>query len=84
MIPFAPPGIQGFSFFGGFQYELLDQTGGEISGLVQHAPRASSATANKSGQVVGLFSSFRADDPQLVVDIDRERARSLDLPLCRR
>jgi HAE1 family hydrophobic/amphiphilic exporter-1 len=31
--------------------------------------------------VVGLFSAFRANDPQLVVDIDRERARSLDLPL---
>jgi HAE1 family hydrophobic/amphiphilic exporter-1 len=80
VIPFAPPGIQGFSFFGGFQYELLDQTGGEISGL-SSTLRSFIGTANKSGQVVGLFSSFRADDPQLVVDIDRERARSLDLPL---
>ena len=80
VIPFAPPGIQGFSFFGGFQYELLDQTGGEISGL-SSTLRSFTATANKSGEVIGLFSSFRADDPQLVVDIDRERARSLDLPL---
>ncbi len=31
--------------------------------------------------MVGLFSSFRASDPQLVVDIDREKARSLNLPL---
>ena len=31
--------------------------------------------------MVGLFSSFRANDPQLVVDIDRDKARSLDLPL---
>jgi hydrophobic/amphiphilic exporter-1 (mainly G- bacteria), HAE1 family len=31
--------------------------------------------------VLGLFSSFRANDPQLVVDLDRDRARSLDLPL---
>ena len=80
VIPFAPPGIQGFSFFGGFQYELLDQTGGDISGL-SNTLRSFVGTANKSGQVVGLFSSFRADDPQLVVDIDRERARSLGLPL---
>ena len=80
VIPFAPPGIQGFSFFGGFQYELLDQTGGDIGGL-SSTLRSFIGTANKSGQVVGLFSSFRADDPQLVVDIDRERARSLDLPL---
>jgi len=80
VIPFAPPGIQGLSVFGGFQYELLDQTGGDISRLAD-ALRAFIARANQSGRVVGLFSSFRANDPQLVVAIDRDKARSLDLPL---
>jgi HAE1 family hydrophobic/amphiphilic exporter-1 len=80
VIPFAPPGIQGLGAFGGFQYELLDQTGGDISGLAD-AAAALSAQANKSGRVVGLFSSFRANDPQLVVDLDRDKARSLNLPL---
>jgi HAE1 family hydrophobic/amphiphilic exporter-1 len=80
VIPFAPPGIQGLSVFGGFQYELLDQTGGDVSGLAD-AAAALSAHANKSGKVVGLFSSFRANDPQLVVDLDRDKARSLNLPL---
>jgi HAE1 family hydrophobic/amphiphilic exporter-1 len=80
VIPFAPPGIQGLSVFGGFQYELLDQTGGDISGLAD-AAGALSAKANQSGRVVGLFSSFRANDPQLVVEIDRDKARSLNLPL---
>ena len=36
---------------------------------------------NQSGQVAGLFSSFTANDPQLVVEIDRDRARSLGLPI---
>src|SRR5262245_1927282 len=80
VIPFAPPGIQGLSVFGGFQYELLDQTGGEIQGLAD-AIGALTAHANQSGRVVGLFSSFRANDPQLVVDIDRDKARSLKVPL---
>jgi HAE1 family hydrophobic/amphiphilic exporter-1 len=80
VIPFAPPGIQGLSVFGGFQYELLDQTGGDISRLAD-ATSSLIGTAGKSGEVVGLFSSFRANDPQLVVDIDRDRARTLDLPL---
>ena len=80
VIPFAPPGIQGLSVFGGFQYELLDQTGGDISRLAE-ATGSLIGAATKSGDVVGLFSSFRANDPQLVVDIDRDRARSLDLPL---
>jgi HAE1 family hydrophobic/amphiphilic exporter-1 len=39
--------------------------------------------ANQSGQVQGAFSSFRADDPQLIVDIDRDKARSLGLPLAK-
>ncbi|MGE5126675.1 MAG: efflux RND transporter permease subunit [Betaproteobacteria bacterium] len=80
VVPFAPPGIQGLSVFGGFQYELLDQTGGDISGLA-NAAASLAARANQSGQVVGLFSSFRANDPQLVVEIDRDKTRSLDLPL---
>jgi hydrophobic/amphiphilic exporter-1 (mainly G- bacteria), HAE1 family len=80
VIPFAPPGIQGLSVFGGFQYELLDQTGGDIQGLADTVA-SFAGTANKSGKVVGLFSSFRVNDPQLVVSIDRDKARSLDLPL---
>ena len=36
---------------------------------------------NQSGRVAGLFSSFRANDPQLRVDIDRDKARALGLPL---
>jgi HAE1 family hydrophobic/amphiphilic exporter-1 len=80
VVPFAPPGIQGLSVFGGFQYELLDQTGGEIGGLASAASTLA-ARANASGQVVGLFSAFRANDPQLVVHIDRDKARSLNLPL---
>jgi HAE1 family hydrophobic/amphiphilic exporter-1 len=80
VIPFAPPGIQGLSVFGGFQYELLDQTGGDINGLAD-ATASLVGTANQSGKVVGLFSAFRTNDPQLVVEIDRDKARSLDLPL---
>ena len=80
VVPFAPPAIQGLSVFGGFQFEVLDQTGGDISGLAE-ATAAVAQQGNQSGRVAGLFSSFRADDPQLVVDIDRDKARALGLPL---
>jgi HAE1 family hydrophobic/amphiphilic exporter-1 len=33
VVPFAPPAIQGLSVFGGFQFEVLDQSGGDIAGL---------------------------------------------------
>ena len=80
VVAFAPPGIQGLAFFGGFQFEVLDQSGGDISGLAA-AAQALIARGNQSGRVAGLFTQFRADDPQLVVNIDRDRARSLGLPL---
>ena len=81
VVAFPPPAIQGLSTFGGFQFEVLDQTGSsDINGLAQ-ATSGLMAAGNQSGRVQGLFSSFRADDPQLVVDIDRDRARSLSLPL---
>ena len=37
--------------------------------------------SQQSQRVTGLFSAFTANDPQLAVDIDREKARSLGLPI---
>ena len=78
--PFAPPSIQGLSLFGGFSLEVQDKTGGDIARLAD-ATGALVGKANQSGLVTGLFSSFRADDPQIVVDIDRDRATTLGLPM---
>ncbi len=81
VVAFPPPAIQGLSTFGGFQFEVLDQSGStDVNGLAA-ASAGLMGAGNQSGRVQGLFSSFRADDPQLVVDIDRDRARSLGLPL---
>ena len=80
VIPVAPPPIQGLSAFGGFQFEVLDATGGDISQLAAVTQQLAMA-GNASGRVTGLFSGFTANDPQLVVEIDRDRARSLGLPI---
>jgi HAE1 family hydrophobic/amphiphilic exporter-1 len=80
VIPIAPPSVQGLSAFGGFQFEVLDQSGGDISQLAAATQQLMGA-AMQTGQVTGLYSSFTANDPQIVVDIDRDRARSLGLPM---
>jgi len=80
VIPFAPPPIQGFSPFGGFQFEVLDASGGDIAAL-EGATQALISAATAGGRVAGLFSSFRASDPQLLVEIDRDRARALGVPV---
>ena len=80
VVVFPPAAIQGLSAFGGFQFQVLDQTGGPITNL-SAALGSISAAAAKSTKVVGAFSTFRANDPQLEVTIDRDRARSLGVPL---
>ena len=80
VIPIAPPSIQGLSAFGGFQFEVLDQSGGDITNLA-NATYQMIGAATQTDQVTGLYSSFTANDPQIIVDIDRDRARSLGLPI---
>jgi HAE1 family hydrophobic/amphiphilic exporter-1 len=80
VIPFAPPSINGIGAFGGFTFEVLDQSGGDISRLAD-TTQAVIGTSTRSARLAGLFSSFTANDPQLAVDIDREKARSLGLPI---
>jgi HAE1 family hydrophobic/amphiphilic exporter-1 len=80
VIPFLPPSVPGLGNFGGFQYELLDQTGGPIEDLA-NAARGLAGQANQTPGLAGVFTQFTADDPQLVVTIDREQAKSLGISL---
>jgi hydrophobic/amphiphilic exporter-1 (mainly G- bacteria), HAE1 family len=79
VIPFLPPSIN-VGVFGGFTYELLDQSGGPIENLQATAYQLI-ARANQTPGLAGLFTQFTANDPQLVVDIDREQAKSLGMSL---
>ena len=80
VVPFAPPGIN-IGNVGGFTFEVLDQGGAtNIEGL-GNAVQALVGASQRSTQVAGLFSSFTANDPQLSVAIDREKAQSLSLPI---
>ena len=80
VVPFLPPPIRGLGAFGGFQFELLDQTGGPIENLAVATTNLVRA-GNQQPQLRGLFSAFTAGDPQLSVDIDRDRVKSLNMPL---
>ena len=81
VIPFAPPAINGLGNFGGFAMEVLDQGSGRGIENLSAATQALIAASQKSQRVAGLFSGFTANDPQLAVDIDREKAQSLGLPI---
>ena len=80
VLPFLPPAINGLSQFGGFSYQLLDQSGGPVEDMAAAAQQIV-AQGNQTPGLTGLFTQFTANDPQLLVNIDREQAMSLGASL---
>jgi len=80
VIPVEPPPIQGLGTFGGFQFEVQDQSSHTLQDLdkVTH-DIVRQGTGGKD--LAGLFTDYTASDPQLVVTIDRAKAKSLHVPL---
>ncbi|HET6936019.1 MAG TPA: multidrug efflux RND transporter permease subunit [Candidatus Angelobacter sp.] len=78
-IPFAPPAIQGLGTFGGFAFELQQKGTGSLEDL-DSTLQQFLAKARQRKELSGLFSTFTARDPQYVVTIDREKAKSLNVP----
>ncbi len=80
VIPFNPPAVEGLGQFGGFTFQLEDLGRNSLQTLANTANQLV-ASGNQSGKVTGLFSSFTANDPQILVKIDREKTKSLQVPL---
>ena len=80
VIPFNPPAVEGLGQFGGFTFQLEDLGRNSLQTLANTANQLV-ASGNQSGKVNGLFSSFTANDPQILVKIDREKTKSLQVPL---
>ncbi len=79
VVPFNPPAVQGLGQFGGFQFELEDLGRNSLQDIANAANKLV-AKGNASKDVTGLFTSFTANDPQYLVRINREKAKSLQVP----
>jgi multidrug efflux pump len=80
VLAFGPPPIQGIGSTGGFRMMVQDRTGGNFSQL-QATTQSLIDAAEAQPELVGMFTGFRADSPQWFVDVDREKAKSLNVPL---
>ena len=78
--PFLPPAISGISSFGGFTFEVQDEGGNTVEQLY-NVTQTLVRDGNSRKDLSGLFSAFTANDPQFVVNIDRAKARSLQVPI---
>ncbi len=80
VIPFLPPAVSGLGQFGGFQYEVQDLGGHTLQELA-NTTQDFMRQGNGRKDLAGLFTDYNANDPQFVVTIDREKAKSLHVPL---
>src|SRR6202451_3387321 len=75
-----PPAIQGLGQFGGFQFVIQDQAAHRLDSLAS-TTQSLIREASQRKDLTRLFTSFTANDPQYLVTIDREKAKSLHVPL---
>jgi hydrophobic/amphiphilic exporter-1 (mainly G- bacteria), HAE1 family len=79
VVPFNPPAVQGLGNFGGFTFEVQDLGRNTVQQIANSA-YGLIGQGNTGGKLTGLFTSFTANDPQYLVKIDREKAKSLQVP----
>ncbi|MGA2808894.1 MAG: multidrug efflux RND transporter permease subunit [Terracidiphilus sp.] len=77
---FQPPAVQGVGSYGGFQFMLQDQGKNTLSDLDRVAHQIVGAS-RQSKDLTGLITTFSANDPQVLVTIDREKAKAMNIPL---
>ncbi|MGF1649013.1 MAG: efflux RND transporter permease subunit [Hyphomicrobiaceae bacterium] len=75
IIPFNPPPIPGLGSTGGFEFVLQD-TEGRPPQALQAALGGLIIAANERAELERVFSTFRASSPQLLIDVNRDLAKT--------
>jgi len=77
---FGPPAIDGLGNAGGFKVMVRDRADQGLQAL-QDAADGVADDGNKRPGLVGLFSTLRADTPQMFVDVNRTKCKMMGVPL---
>jgi multidrug efflux pump len=80
VLVFGPPAVRGLGNAGGFK--LMVKAFGDVDyGALQAQADNLAAKGNQQPGLVGLFDGFRARTPQLYVDVDREKVKTMGVAL---
>jgi multidrug efflux pump len=77
---FGAPAVDGLGNAGGFKVMVRDVGAMGLDALQQGADDLAAAGSDHP-DLVGLFSGFRAQTPQMYVEVDRERSKMMGVPL---
>ena len=81
IFPFNIPTISGFGASAGFNFLLQDRSGSLTVQQLGDFSRQFLEAARKRPELANLFTSFDPRYPQIKVDLDREKARKLGVPV---
>lgn len=77
---FGPPPLPGYGNVSGFTMQLQDRSGGTIDQLAGYTQQVIAAAA-KRPELGRLSTTFQPSTPQVKVELDREKARTLGVPV---
>ena len=81
VLPVNPPAIQGLGNFGGFQFQLQDRRGNSgLDAMVQVMGQLL-GRGNQTPGLQAVFSTFSANTPQLLIEVDRNKAKALQVDI---
>jgi hydrophobe/amphiphile efflux-1 (HAE1) family protein len=81
IFPFNIPTLSGFGAASGFNFLIQDRTGTMTIDQLGEQTRAFITAGRQRPELGTLFSSFDPNYPQVKVDLDREKARTLGVPV---
>lgn len=80
IVAFSPPAINGMSMMGGFEFQMLSQ--GEYTPQEMESwANKLVAAANQNPSLSSVYTSFQANVPQYIVEIDYEKALAQNVDL---
>jgi len=74
-----PPAVAGIGTVGGFQFELLD-AGRNTFSDIDRVAHTMVGQARMGHELTGMNTTFTSNDPQVLVTIDREKAKAVGVP----
>ncbi|HWK64839.1 MAG TPA: multidrug efflux RND transporter permease subunit [Rhizobiaceae bacterium] len=80
IIALPPPSVPGIGNSGGFKMQLQERNSTDVRKILELAHQIA-AKANQTPGLLGVFTTFSASSPQFFLDIDRDKARMLNVPI---
>ncbi len=80
IIAIPPPPVRGLGNSGGFKVQLQNRTGDDVRGILAVAYQLM-GQSRQNPNLAGVFTTFSANSPQVYLEIDRQKASILNVPI---